>query len=105
MQIKLEGENLALAAQIDGLYKDGMAFRQKLEKEFESRWNFFQEESNAKTKEIMNRLGETLGVNMEEHEIDGTYFEEHGLMFVVPLQPSNNFDISRVVREAMEATA
>lgn len=104
MQIKLEGQALVLGAKIDALYEETRKFQEELQEEFNKRWEAKKGEVDRRVHELEAEISTLIGVDLKgDYVIDGTYFEEHGLMFVVDSPEKNAAgDIGSLVQRLMQ---
>lgn len=83
MQRKLTGRSLEIGVLLDKEHENIAEFQRQLQEEGMRKWDAFRTESKRKMEALIEELGALENLNLTNYTIDGTYYEEHGLMFIV----------------------
>lgn len=106
MQRKLEGRSLEIGVKLDAEHEAISKFQQELQEEGMRKWQAFKSASKDRVDKLIAELGALENLDMDKYMIDGTYYEEHGLMFIVDNNEDDEQDhggLERVIAAAMAA--
>lgn len=83
MQRKLAGRSLEIGALLDKKHGEIAEFQKALQEEGMRKWQEFKSKNKAEVDALLEELGALENLDLKHYSIDGTYYEEHGLMFIV----------------------
>lgn len=85
----LEGRALDIAREVDSLYESINNKKRLMEEQSRREWETFSKRQNEQIARKMDELAEILGLSREDGPVhlDGTYFDELGVMFLTQEQP------------------